>query len=253
MQVLPVPVRVGTLPYPAICAPLVADTAEELVAECTVVAAKKPDVIEWRVDFFDGIGDVEQVVATAAKLKAVAARIPLLFTRRHEREGGERIGIDEEQVVELYRAVCAGGSVDIVDFELENDSASVAAVREMTRAAKLPLILSFHDFGATPPVDALVKRFERAQSLGADVAKIAVMPRSREDVLALLAATSQASRNLRIPVVSMAMGPLGAVTRASGWLFGSALTFAVGASSSAPGQMPIEDVRQVIDALKKAQ
>jgi 3-dehydroquinate dehydratase-1 len=51
----------------------------------------------------------------------------------------------------------------------------------------------------------------------------------------------------------MAMGPLGAVTRAAGWLFGSALTFAVGASSSAPGQMPIEDVRAVIAALRRSQ
>ena len=87
--------------------------------------------------------------------------------------------------------------------------------------------------------------------LGADVAKIAVMPQSMDDVLALLAATERASRNVDIPLVSMAMGPLGAVTRAAGWIFGSAMTFAVGASSSAPGQMPIEDVRLVVEALQR--
>src|SRR5438105_2971047 len=89
-------------------------------------------------------------------------------------------------------------------------------------------------------------------ALVADVAKIAVMPQSMDDVLALLAATSRASRSLVIPLVSMAMGPLGAVTRANGWLFGSAMTFAVGASSSAPGQMPIEDVRNAVAIMKKA-
>jgi len=79
------------------------------------------------------------------------------------------------------------------------------------------------------------------------------MPRSNEDVFALLAATSRASRELTIPVVSMAMAAMGATSRTNGWLFGSAMTFAVGASPSAPGQMPIEDVRSVIEALRRAQ
>jgi 3-dehydroquinate dehydratase-1 len=90
------------------------------------------------------------------------------------------------------------------------------------------------------------------QSLGADVAKIAVMPQTRDDVLELMAATLQASRSCAIPLVSMAMGALGAVTRTSGWLFGSAMTFAVGASSSAPGQTPIGDVRAAVEVLKRA-
>src|SRR5207237_7681533 len=111
---------------------------------------------------------------------------------------------------------------------------------------------SFHDFKATPPADALVQRFERAAALGADAGKIAEMPQSLEDVLTLLAATARASASASIPLVSMAMGPLGAVTRASGWLFGSAMTFAVGASSSAPGQMPIDDVRAAIEVLQCA-
>jgi 3-dehydroquinate dehydratase-1 len=129
----------------------------------------------------------------------------------------------------------------------------VAAVGDYARAMKMPLVLSFHDFNATPMVDDIVAKFEQAQALGADVAKIAVMPQSNDDVFALLAATSRAARELLIPVVSMAMGPMGAITRTNGWLFGSAMTFAVGASSSAPGQMPIEDVRSVIEAMRRAQ
>lgn len=252
MQHRPIRARGNALPYPAICAPLVARTAAALVQECAAVAAKKPDVIEWRVDFFEAIGDAAQVVDTARQLKDTAEGIPILFTRRHEREGGEKIGIAEAQVVDLYRAVCASGLVDLVDYEMGNDAAHVQAVREGSRQGGLPLVLSFHDFKQTPPIDALVERFERAAAMDADVAKVAVMPQSLDDVLALLSATSRASGQLSIPLVSMAMGPLGAVTRASGFVFGSAMTFAVGASSSAPGQMPIEDVRAVIDALKRA-
>jgi 3-dehydroquinate dehydratase-1 len=252
MQGRPISVRGRALPYPAVCAPLVARTSEALIAECSAVAAKKPDLIEWRVDFFEAIGDAQQVIATAKQLKGVAAGIPILFTRRSVREGGEKIAIGEEQVVALYRSVCGSGLIDLADFEMESDPAHLDAVREASRRAGVPLVLSFHDFLATPSLGALVQRFERMQSLGADVAKIAVMPRSMNDVLALLGATSQAAARCTIPLVSMAMGAMGAVTRTSGWLFGSAMTFAVGASSSAPGQMPIEDVRAAIEVLQKA-
>jgi 3-dehydroquinate dehydratase I len=252
MQGRPISARGNALPFPAVCAPLVARTAAGLLQECRDVAAKKPDLIEWRVDFFEGIGDPKQVIETARQLKGVAAGRPVLFTRRSEREGGEKIAIGEAQVVELYRSVCASGLVDLVDFEMDNDAAHVKAVRETSRLAGLPLVLSFHDFRATPSADALVQRFERAAAFDADVAKIAVMPQSLDDVLTLLAATSRASSSATIPLVSMAMGPLGAITRASGWLFGSAMTFAIGASGSAPGQMPIEDVRAAIDVLQRA-
>jgi len=249
----PITLHGQPLPYPAICAPLVARTVESVIAECELVAAKKPDVIEWRVDFFEAIGDARTVVETAIKLRAAAAGIPILFTRRNSREGGEPISLSEQQVVDVYRAVCANGAADMVDFEMDNEPTHVAAVRDYARAMKMPLVLSFHDFNATPMVDDIVAKFERAQALGADIAKVAVMPRSNEDVFALLAATSRASRELTIPVVSMAMAAMGATSRTNGWLFGSAMTFAVGASPSAPGQMPIEDVRSVIEALRRAQ
>lgn len=252
MQGRSIVVRGRTLAYPAVCAPLVARTNDALVAECTAVAAKGPDLIEWRVDFFDAIGDAKKMLATAKQLKAAAHGIPILFTRRSAREGGQEIAIGEEQVVQLYRSVSGSDLVDMLDVEMESEEAHLEAVREMARDAGLPLVLSFHDFAATPSIDALVRRFERMQSLGADVAKIAVMPLSRDDVLALLGATLAASGKCSIPIVSMAMGGLGAVTRTSGWVFGSAMTFAVGASSSAPGQMPIEDVRFAIEALKHA-
>ena len=50
----------------------------------------------------------------------------------------------------------------------------------------------------------------------------------------------------------MSMGPYGSLTRLFGWTFGSALTFAVGASSSAPGQVPIEDLNTVLAILQKS-
>ena len=114
-----------------------------------------------------------------------------------------------------------------------------------------PLCGNAH-FQRTPTLEFLAERFDQAQRLGADVAKVAVMPHGMEDVLTLLTATLQASQRLAIPVVSMSMGALGSVTRLCGWTFGSAMTFAVGESSSAPGQMPIADIDAGLAVLHKA-
>ena len=248
----PISTRYGQLPLPAVCAPLVARTTDALVEECAAVVAKRADLLEWRVDFFDRIADPVSVLETARALHMASAGVPLLFTRRSAREGGEKISVDEAHVVEIYDAVCTSGLVDLVDVEMDGDAAQVREVQAVAGQSGAKTVLSFHDFHSTPTVEELVSRFERAYTLGADIAKIAVMPRTHADVLALLSATKRAADELPIPVVSMAMGPLGAVTRAAGWVFGSAMTFAVGRSSSAPGQMPIEDVRAVIEALRRA-
>lgn len=237
---------------PAICAPLVAPTSEELAREAAAVAALQPDLIEWRVDFFAALADTAQVLAAARAVHQAAAGIPILFTRRSQREGGQPIALSEPEVLSVYAAVAASGTVAALDFEMENAPADVARVRELARAHGLALVLSFHDFHATPADAQLQARFAQAQRLGADVAKLAVMPQDMQDVHRLLGATLAASRSLAVPVISMAMGPLGAVSRLCGGAFGSALTFAVGSAASAPGQIPIADVRAAVAVLQRA-
>lgn len=251
------PIRLAGQPlgggrFPAICAPLVGRTREALLAEVAGVAAKRPDLLEWRVDFYEGIADTRDVVDLAGRIEAAAGGIPLLFTRRSSREGGEPIPLVEPQVIALCGAVCASGHVDLVDYEMSNTPDEVCEMRERSRVAGVQLVLSFHDFHGTPPLADLQAKFALAEQLGADVAKIAVMPRGMDDVLTLLSATLQASQSLAIPVISMAMGAPGAVTRLAGGLFGSALSFAVGQQASAPGQWPIEELETALALLRKA-
>lgn len=244
------PLAGGALP--AVCIPLVSRGGEALVDETVAAAARRPDLLEWRVDFFEAIADTSEVLHAAAGLRAASAGIPVLFTRRCRREGGQPTALGEPEVLALYEAVAASGAVDLLDFEMGNEAAHVAQVRALARQHGLPLVLSFHDFHGTPAEGELRARFEEAWRLHADVAKVAVMPQSMEDVHRLLGATLQASRALPIPVVSMAMGGLGAVTRLCGGVFGLALTFAVGAAPSAPGQIPIDEVRATVAVLQRA-
>ena len=92
---------------PLLCTPLVGRTRGRLLAEATSVLKQKPDIIEWRVDFFDAVGDTGAVVETARALRGVIGKRPVIFTRRAESGGGERIAIGVEQVVELYGTVAA--------------------------------------------------------------------------------------------------------------------------------------------------
>ena len=128
------PLAQGRLP--AVCIPLVARTREALAAEARAVAAKTPDLLEWRVDFFEGLADTAAVLDAAAAIRAAAPGIPLLFTRRSQREGGQPIGLVEAEVVRLYQAVCGAGAAEAVDWEMASEERDLAAVRESARAAR---------------------------------------------------------------------------------------------------------------------
>ena len=237
---------------PLLCTPLVGRTRERVLAEAASAIAQKPDMLAWRVDFFAQIADTQAVLETLQGVRGLADAMPIIFTCRSVREGGEPIPIDGGQVADLHAAVSAARLVDFVDFEMDNEAAHVRRVREATRANAVRLILSHHNFSYTPGVEFLVRRFLEAERLGADIALVGVMPRDRVDVLTLLAATAQADEKTRIPVVSMSMGPLGSVTRMIGGLFGSGISFGVVESASAPGQIPIGDLVTVHDIIRRA-
>jgi len=238
--------------FPLVCVPLVGRTLKQLTAELAIVLPKRPDVLEWRVDFFEAIGNTAAVIAGALAIKRGAGNIPVLFTRRSTLEGGEKIAISEAQVIAMYAAVCESKCIDLIDYEQANDMAHIGQVRDAAKTNGVQLVLSFHNFSCTPEPGAIAAKFLRAEQLGADVAKVAVMPQDLDDVLTLLATTRAASKTLHIPLISMAMGPLGAVTRLVGGVFGSSLTFAVGAAASAPGQVPIDDLRAVLTVLQQS-
>ena len=79
-------------PTPLICSPLVARTPDRLASEAAAVLAKRPDVIEWRVDFFEKIAETTAVLASGRALRAAAGETPIIFTCRAAHEGGQPVG-----------------------------------------------------------------------------------------------------------------------------------------------------------------
>ena len=77
---------------------------------------------------------------------------------------------------------------------------------------------------------------DRALLQGADIIKIAVMARSTADVTRLLRFTE----DCKVPLVTIAMGPLGSVSRVIAPLFGSLFTYGFIHRPVAPGQLSVE-------------
>jgi 3-dehydroquinate dehydratase-1 len=152
----------------------------------------------------------------------------------------------------LTAAVCKNTSIEYVDCELSKLPEQITYLRGVAKESGTMIIASFHDFNATPEAAVLLQKFDDAEHYQLDVAKIAVMPQSLEDVLALLSVTLEAKKRCHIPLITMSMGRYGALSRMIGGVFGSSLTFAIGQTSSAPGQIPIEDLRSVMSIIQKA-
>ena len=140
-----------------------------------------------------------------------------------------------------------GAKLQILTTRDTQDPDALAVLRETCTVAKVPLLLSMHDFERTPSPDLLLAAFAHMAALGADIAKLAVMPQSEADVVALLEATSRADRSLAIPLVGISMGALGTPSRVLGHRFGSRITWCSGVEASAPGQLPLELLRRLIE------
>lgn len=249
---VPVKVRDKLLggPTPLICLPLVAADQAALLQQAAEAARHAPDLVEWRVDQFARLETPAPMLAALAALREALGETPLIFTCRVASEGGFReLAADTRR--ELNLAAVASGRIDLLDTEMVNGPAFVDPIKAACGRAGVKLILSYHNFKATPEGAFLVAKLQEARQLGADIAKIAVMPTSYGDVLTLLAATYQARLAMPdTPLITMAMGAEGAITRVAGGLFGADLTFAIGQASSAPGQIPIGDLRAAWQALK---
>ncbi len=236
-------------PDPLICLPLVARDKSDLLKQAMELKQLAPDLLEWRIDGYDAVEDHKSCLEALQELQATVGQIPLIFTCRIHAEGGFK-EITQEARLELITASIASGGIDLVDIELCNEPSFIEAVKKAAREYGTKLILSYHNFTETPDESAIHDKLLQAQDVGADIAKLAVMPQSYGDVLTLLGATLRARTGaVKVPVVTMSMGPEGGVTRLAGGLFGSDITFAIGKESSAPGQIPIGDLRQAMAVL----
>lgn len=228
---------------PKLCVPLTGQGIPALLAELQFVTALPADLYEWRMDCF--FGDPLSVLPTVTE---GTQGKPLLCTLRTQGEGG-KAQVSPEEYEERIRALLQAGGFGLVDLELACGEERVARLAKLAKERGIGVVVSKHDFEKTPSTMEISQTLTRMKELGADLPKYAVMPHDPGDVLALLSATWDAYEKAG-PVITMAMGELGKVTRAAGGVFGSCLTFGAGQNASAPGQLEAEELRAILEDLQ---
>ena len=235
---------------PKICVPIVGETREDILAEARAIRELPADLVEWRVDFLNNVSSLSllTVLTFLSELRNELGDTPLLFTFRTKREGGEK-SISPQAYEELYKAILMSGLVDLIDVELFLGPDTVRRLVRTAHENGVPVIVSNHDFKRTPPKEDILDRLEEMQELGADIAKLAVMPESTQDVEVLMDATATFTKYASVPAIAMSMGELGLASRTTGERFGSAVTFGTAGKASAPGQLPATELKEILETV----
>ena len=236
---------------PKICVPIVGKTKTDILEEAKKITTLPVDVVEWRVDWFDDVFATEKVLETAKELQEVLKDIPVLLTFRTSKEGGEK-EISVNDYAALNIAAAQSGYVDLIDVEAftGDDDEVVKTIINAAHEAGVKVIASNHDFFKTPEKEEIIRRLRMMQDFGADIPKMAVMPTCKQDVLTLLSATLEMSEKYADrPIITMSMAGTGVVSRLTGETFGSALTFGAASKASAPGQVGVHELKQVLDII----
>lgn len=237
---------------PKICVPIVGKTREEIIKAAEEIRTLPVDVVEWRADWYEEIFEADVVLDVLQELRRILGELPLLFTFRTKKEGGEK-EIEEKYYRTLNQLAAESGLADLIDVEVFSGDEVVNDLVRTAHENGVKVIGSNHDFEKTPEKEEIIRRLCRMQELDVDLPKIAVMPKKKEDVLTLLAATEEMNRKYADrPIITMSMAGDGVISRLCGEVFGSALTFGAAGQASAPGQIGVKELRQILTVLHES-
>ena len=215
---------------PKVCVPVMGADARALRAAADAARAQA-DLIELRLDSVSPEMDAACLRAACRTVREAAQGTAILATMRTARD--ERL-------------------CDALDVELSIGEAAFSRIARAAHEVGMPVIGSCHDFEKTPDAEEMAARLCRMAALGADICKIAVMPRKRRDVVALTAACAQADDALTQPIIAISMGEMGMPTRICAEAMGSCLSFGTAGAASAPGQMEAGALREALALVHRA-
>ncbi|AUT05769.1 MULTISPECIES: type I 3-dehydroquinate dehydratase [Streptococcus] len=214
-------------------APIMPSSFEE-AREIDVSKYDGVDLIEWRADYLPK----EDIMTVAPAIFEKFSGREIIFTLRTNREGG-RIELENQEYIDLIKEVNAIYNPDFIDFEYFSHKDVFNQLLEFPN-----LVLSYHNFEETP--ENLMESFSEMTKLAPRVVKIAVMPKSEQDVLDLMNYTRGfKALNPEQTFATMSMGKLGRLSRLSGDVIGSSWTFVSMDHVSAPGQVSLTDMKKV--------
>lgn len=233
---------------PLVCVSVMDTNKEEIIAEVKRLVDNHAEMIEWRVDAFEGVKSPNAVREVLRELAILVKDTIFVFTFRSKEQGGQ-CSLDSDTVYDLHQVAAESKVVDFIDVEYFYTEDADDEIYHLQRMGT-KVITSHHDFHETPSSDILFMLLEQMKHSNADIVKLAVMPQNTDDVLKLLAETNHFHKRYpNQPLITMSMGKLGVVSRVCGEAFGSCVTFGAGKNASAPGQVPMAKLEEILGVL----
>lgn len=243
------PIQINTC---AICVPIVGPTVEDILSQVQEAVQAKGDLIELRADMWMKGSHLPEeeyiptIVNLVEQVRFKYADMPMLFTWRTLAEGGDT-SLTNENYCNLLQAIVNQNIVDAVDVELFAYTDRIGQIIKEAHHQNIQTVMSYHNFQSTPKLEILHGYAERMISAGASVIKFALMPTTSDDVLSVLQFTKELTeRYPQLPRITMSMGQLGQMTRTCGNVFGNCLTFGTLGQASAPGQVDVNILQQLL-------
>lgn len=229
-----------------ICVPLMGCTEDEIFENLSNIQKHYFDIIEWRADYYKEVLIAKKSIEIIKKIKNIIGNRGLLFTIRTSFEGGE-IEISKEKYKEVLTAILENSIIDMVDIEFMMGIETISDIIHKAHNNNILVIGSNHDFVETPEADEIYNRLLEMKKAGMDISKIAVMPKSKSDVVKLFEATAKINEDVKdIYTITMSMGKTGEISRVIGSYFGSVMTFGAVGNVSAPGQIEADKLYDII-------
>ncbi|EPF6185307.1 type I 3-dehydroquinate dehydratase [Acinetobacter baumannii] len=230
--------------------PITAKTKEQALAQAQVIAnTADADLAEFRIDLLSFASDTKQVIALGHELKKILGNKPMIATIRTKNEGGQ-LEISDVDYGKTYQAYLKNPFMDWLDVEMFRDQKVVSEIVQKAHQKKVLIVMSNHDFQKTPSQDEIEKRLLKQDQMGADVLKIAVMPKSKQDVFTLMNATLKVSQQTTKPLLTMSMGQLGTISRVATANMGGSYSFGMIGQASAPGQIDVTKLKQILQTVQ---
>ena len=210
--------------------------------------------IEFRFDYIQNAKDIRVDMLKYLK-EFIPDNISLIFTFRDFREGG-KLELDSNQkdsiITKLFSA-----KPDYVDIEINSEDNLLRKVNNLATDNNVNLIFSTHDFKETKTleksiesIESFEKRLERLnfnkQLLHNSVLKIIHTAIKFSDNFVPLD-LCEYYRTKKKKIISFCMGNLGIFSRIFCLKAGAFLTYGSLEEITAPGQIKIEELREIID------
>ena len=118
---------------PLVCVSVMETKKETIIAETKRLIEKKVEMIEWRVDAFEGVESLNAVREVLRELAPLVKDTILIFTFRSKEQGGLH-SMSGEKVYDLHQVAAESKIVDFVDLEYfytENADEEVQHLQKM--------------------------------------------------------------------------------------------------------------------------